>query len=296
MSTSDRHKPLLSLARPELFKPAVLATLAEFCQLIPDGYFRAAEAYWADPLFPVGYAEAEQMARLRYVLTNTTDTGHVKDLCELRAIEPISLQGMDLAAVTSTADYTELLIRLALRPVTRRARPGRLVRDGNVVILGEHRGRAGRVASQLAPRLRELGARVHICGPANIYRLAPVADVLSVNLPARPEYRNVINAAVLAALRPEAVLVNTARRQLVDEGGVLAALDSGRLARYAVDFKPGAELENHPLCMWSEHVAGFTGEDLARTQLMIATEFRRRLEAEGQQNEPESTSEKKRGS
>lgn len=280
---SDQKRPLLALTRPEIYRPTVLAALSEFCHLCADTPCtrRVADAVWVDPLFPRDtQLEIEQYRRLRYVLSNTTDTAHVDPLCTHHGIEPISLQGMDLREVHSTGDYTALLVQLALRPLSREGEPGGLVAGKRVVILGEHRGRPGRVATHLAHRLRDLAAMVTICAPASIYRLAPAADVLSVNLPARPEYHHVIDRVAVSALKAGAVLVNTARDRLVDDAAVLSALDSGRLARYAADFRPRGPLADHPRVIWSDHVAGYTWEDLGRTQMMIATAFRQRLAAE----------------
>lgn len=61
------------------------------------------------------------------------------------------------------------------------------------------------------------------------------ADVLSLHAPAVPELERVVNAARLATMRAGAILVNTARGDLVDEGAVAAALESGRLGAAGLD-------------------------------------------------------------
>ncbi|WP_460959640.1 2-hydroxyacid dehydrogenase [Spirosoma litoris] len=61
------------------------------------------------------------------------------------------------------------------------------------------------------------------------------ADILSLHCPLTPLTEYVINAQSLAALRPSAILVNTARGRLVDTKAVLNALDAGQLAGYAAD-------------------------------------------------------------
>ncbi len=65
--------------------------------------------------------------------------------------------------------------------------------------------------------------------------LLPAVDVLSVHCPATPATRHLIGAAQLAAMRPQAVLVNTARGDVVDEAALVAALEAGRLAGAGLD-------------------------------------------------------------
>jgi D-3-phosphoglycerate dehydrogenase / 2-oxoglutarate reductase len=61
------------------------------------------------------------------------------------------------------------------------------------------------------------------------------SDVLSLNLPMSPENRHLVNAARLASMQAGSFLVNTARGPLVDEGALVEALESGRVAGAALD-------------------------------------------------------------
>jgi lactate dehydrogenase-like 2-hydroxyacid dehydrogenase len=67
------------------------------------------------------------------------------------------------------------------------------------------------------------------------------ADVVSIHLPANDQTRHFIGAERLARMRPEAVLVNTARGSIVDEAALYDALAAGRLAGAALDV-----FENEP--------------------------------------------------
>ncbi len=69
------------------------------------------------------------------------------------------------------------------------------------------------------------------------------ADVLSIHVPLTDATRNMIDAAALAMLPERAILVNTARGEIVDQTAAEASLRSGRLAGYAADVLPG---EPHP--------------------------------------------------
>ena len=90
------------------------------------------------------------------------------------------------------------------------------------------------------------------------------ADFVSVHAP--KSERPVIGAAELAAIKPGAILVNTARGGVVDEPALIAALQSGRVAAAGLDVfedEPPA-LDNPFLAMdqviLSPHIAGLTTE------------------------------------
>lgn len=58
--------------------------------------------------------------------------------------------------------------------------------------------------------------------------LLRVADVVSLHCPLTPATRNLIGAVELARMKPDALLINTARGGIVDEAALLAALRAGR--------------------------------------------------------------------
>lgn len=84
--------------------------------------------------------------------------------------------------------------------------------------------------SRLPPEL-EQGARYF----ADLKQMLPLCDVLAIHAPATKETDKAIDAEVLALLPKGAILVNTARGQLVDEEALLAALKSGHLFAAGLD-------------------------------------------------------------
>jgi D-3-phosphoglycerate dehydrogenase len=61
------------------------------------------------------------------------------------------------------------------------------------------------------------------------------SDVVTLHVPLTPQTRGLVGARELELMRPDAVLVNTARGEIVDEASLAAALRSGRLAGAALD-------------------------------------------------------------
>ena len=100
--------------------------------------------------------------------------------------------------------------------------------------------------------------------------LLSTADVLSLHLPLLPETRGIVGARELALLRPEAIIINTARGELVDEQALLEALTSGRLAGAGLDvLAQEPPPPHHPLfsleqVVLTPHAAGPTWESWPR--------------------------------
>lgn len=119
----------------------------------------------------------------------------------------------------------------------------------------------GRIARATAIRARALGMRIGWFGrsapPADIERaldarrfptlaaLAAEADVLSLHVPGGTATRHLVDAALLGAMKPTAILINTARGPVVDEAALALALAGGTIAAAGLDVYE-AEPAVHP--------------------------------------------------
>ncbi len=106
------------------------------------------------------------------------------------------------------------------------------------------------------------------------------SDYISVHVPFGPDTQDLIGAAEIAAMRPGAVLINTARGGVVNEPAVLAALQSRHLAGYGADVflaehrpeaRPAMEaLLALPNVMATPHAAAATQGGLRRANMIAA--------------------------
>jgi glycerate dehydrogenase len=72
-------------------------------------------------------------------------------------------------------------------------------------------------------------------GRLDLRDMLPQVDVLSLHCPLTPATRNLIGARELALMKPDALLINTARGGLVDASALADALRAGRIAGAAID-------------------------------------------------------------
>ena len=148
-----------------------------------------------------------------------------------------------------TRATAELAVGMMLALLRRIAEGDRLVRRGGawefslefmlgssldgkwLLIVGP--GRIGRETARLA---EAFGARTCFAGrDDDLHALLAEADIASLHVPLTAETHHLIGAEELAAMRPTAVLVNTARGPIVDERALADALRDGRIAGAALD-------------------------------------------------------------
>ena len=102
------------------------------------------------------------------------------------------------------------------------------------------------------------------------------SDIITLHIPGTPETYHIIGERELASMKPNALLVNVSRGNLIDERHLVTALLSGRLAGVALDV-----FENEPLnldnpligmnnVILTPHLAASCKEALARMATQIA--------------------------
>ncbi len=254
-----------------------------------------------------GRRETEEMreiaagAAAAIVSTDPFDA-EILDACKaLRVIARVGIgvDSIDLEAATrhgvavtvtpganeeTVADHT---LALMLSAVRRICEHDRSVRAGDWNRTGAHTpwnltgstvglvgyGQIGRLVED---RLRGFDVQVLIADPAlgdddprrcSLDQLLREANVVSLHVPLLPETFHLIGADELAAMRRDAILVNTARGGVVDEAALLDALAAGLLRGAALDVfedePPRApELIDLPNLVLSPHNAGISVESI----------------------------------
>jgi len=110
-----------------------------------------------------------------------------------------------------------------------------LVGFGRIARATAERARAGfgmRIAYFSRREAKEAGGAVFY---PTLEALAHDADILSLHVPGGAETRHMIDAPLLATLKPGTVVVNTARGSAIDEAALAEALASGRVAAAGLD-------------------------------------------------------------
>lgn len=139
----------------------------------------------------------------------------------------------------------------------------------------------GLIGTEVARRAQAFGMRVIAFDPnlAN-HALAELvdseaelfaqADFISLHLPLTQETKGMINRHAIERMKDGAILVNTARGNLVVEEDVAAALRSGKLRAYATDVycgdppEHGCPLLSAPNVLMTPHIGGSSKENLLR--------------------------------
>ena len=119
-------------------------------------------------------------------------------------------------------------------------------------------------------------------------RLLATSDVVTLHCPATAGTMGMVNEDFLSKMKRGAILINTARGQLVNEHDVAQALHSGQLAAYCSDTmtiepaSPDNELVRAPRAFFTPHNAWATREARTRLLHVVAENLRAFIEGKPQ--------------
>jgi lactate dehydrogenase-like 2-hydroxyacid dehydrogenase len=185
---------------------------------------------------------------------------------EIVAIHGVGHDGIDIAATSArgiavtttpdvlTDDVADLAIGLMLAVQRRIAANDRAVRDGTWQVPLSRRasnrrigifglGQIGRaIANRAAPFASELHYTARSAKPdfdgifhPDIASLAAASDVMILAAPGGEATHHIVDAAILAALGSDGILINIARGSLIDEPALIAALQADTIAGAGLD-------------------------------------------------------------
>jgi D-3-phosphoglycerate dehydrogenase len=202
-----------------------------------------------------------------------------------RGIAVVITPGSGTRAVAEgvLAHVLHLVKRLA--PLTRLVRDGGWADRGRIPV-GDLDGATigivgyGRIGRRVGELAAAFGMRVLAHDPASpppaevacpdLGELAVAAEVLTLHAPLTEATHHLVDAGLLARVRPGAVLVNCGRGGLLDLDAALAALESGRLGGVGLDVfdpepPPHHPLFDHPDVVLTPHLMGLTRRATAAT-------------------------------
>lgn len=155
----------------------------------------------------------------------------------------------------------------------------------------------GRIGSTVYRKLQSFGFKFLICDPyltehrkqalgietVDQETLFRESDFITVHTPVNEETRHIVNAKMLALMKPTAYLINTARGPLVDVDALAAALREGRIAGAGLDVfdkePPDLDypLKDLPNAILTPHLAWYSEDSGRRIREIILLEIDRFL-------------------
>ncbi len=253
-------RPMLEPRLPDWVEPRWYATKDEVFALAPE-----AEIGWFDMYTKADVIEAVRLAeRMRWLNTGYAGLDFFPlDLMAQRGVRLTNGAGINAITIAEyvvmgmlsfAKDYPAVL-RAQARGEWLKDAPGkRELFESKALILGY-----GAIGQEIDRRLAAFGVEVtkvrRSPGPGT---LGPEAwrarlgefDWVILAVPQTPETEHLIGAAELAAMKPDAVLINIARGGVVDQAALVVALQDRRIGGAFLDVTTPEPLpEGHPL--WS---------------------------------------------
>ena len=213
---------------------------------------------------------------------------YVPDYCTAEVADHTSAMLLNLLRKLSAFDRS---VRAGEWNVQGIAKPLKPFSETTVGFLG-----FGRIAQEVRARLAPFGFRFLAHDPfqqeqegvrlVDVPTLLAESDALTLHAPATPETQGILSAQNLARMKPTAVLVNSARGDLIDESALAQALIEGRLGAAALDvfnvepLPQDSPLRTAPNLVLSPHAAWYSEVAVRRLQDLVAEEIARALDGQ----------------
>ncbi len=201
---------------------------------------------------PLRAATLAQLPDLKLIALAATGSDCVdKDYCRARGVTVCNIRDYATDSVPEHVLALIFALRRSLVAYDRDLRRGKWQTVGQFCYFDHPiRGIAGSVLGvvgygtlgrALADRARALGMEVIATGSrpgpdlVDLDTLLVRSDIVSLHCPLTEATRGMINAASLALMKPDAILINTARGALIDEPALAEALRSRKLGGAGID-------------------------------------------------------------
>lgn len=238
-----------------------------------------------------------ELSKVKIIACASTGTNHIKHHTNFsEKISVYSLRNVPelLKTLTSAAEFSfGLLIALSkqLIPATNATKsgiwnraelPGAILKNKQLGIIG-----LGRIGSAMASFAKSFGMNVGYYDPHliekptdiseyhSINKLVMNSDFISIHIPYFPEINQkpVITREIFSLFKHGSYFINTSRGELIDEEGLITAIDSGRIHGAALDVLVGEpELSQNIIykyanktkanIIFTPHIAGYSIENV----------------------------------
>lgn len=218
------------------------------------------------------------MPNLKCIASPNTGTDHIT--MTRSDIDVVSLKGERkfLDGVRSVSEFTMSLILSLSRHLDQ---PGSLLSGKTIGVVG-----VGRIGSQVLSLAKAFGMHPLIVDIHSSKKdwdlLFTESDVISVHLPLNEFTDGIVDEEYIDMMKDDALVINTARGQIIDEEYLIERLWEGSLGGYATDvisIKPKYKPTN---LLITDHIAGNTLEDRIRTDEFIVNKVKSRVRTDNQ--------------
>ncbi|MBC9713276.1 hydroxyacid dehydrogenase [Streptomyces sp. TRM66268-LWL] len=305
---------------PVLLTPEAVAAFGEVCALAPRTLYEfhspeAREVLRETEVLITGWEcpplDAAALAAAPRLTSVVHTAGSVRGVMTEAAWERgIEISSAAAANALPVAEYTVAMILLTGKRVLESARTYRTERTTPdwtqaAQAAGNYRRTVGLLSASLIGRrvielLRPYELRILLYDPfvdaaeaaalgvelVGLDELFARSDTVSVHTPLLPETRQLVSRELIGGLRPDAVLINTARGAVVDQEALTEAVLAGRVRAVLDVTDPELLPPDHPLwtcpgALLTPHVAGSQGNEWQRLTDFAVGELRRWAAGEG---------------